>query len=314
MTLFRHGVASGDPDADSVVIWTRVTPADDVPAQLRWTVARDPELADVVAMGDAEATQDTDNTAQADIGGLQPGTSYWYAFEWDGERSPIGRTRTLPGAEVEHLRFAVVSCAKFNAGFFNGYARIAERDDLNFVLHLGDYIYEASQTPPASQTPGADIGRPFEPLNECVTLDDYRTRYNQYRRDPDTQAFHHAHPMIATLDDHEFADGAWRGGADEHKPERDGPWEARREAAFRARREWIPQRLPDPAQPDRVWRSVNFGELADLFLIDKRSRRDQPVAGDAAACARSWGRSSVNGCSPGWMPRPPAGGCWPTAR
>jgi alkaline phosphatase D len=99
---------------------------------------------------------------------------------------------------------------------------------------------------------------------------------------PDTQAMHHAHPMLATLDDHEFADGAWRGGSDEHKPERDGPWEERREAAFRARREWIPQRLPDPTQPDRVWRSVGFGALADLFLIDTRSRRDQPVAGDAA--------------------------------
>jgi alkaline phosphatase D len=96
------------------------------------------------------------------------------------------------------------------------------------------------------------------------------------------QAMHHAHPLLATLDDHEFADGAWRGGSDEHKPERDGPWAERREAAFRARREWLPQRLPDPAQPDRVWRSVRFGRLADMFLIDTRSRRDQPAAGKAA--------------------------------
>ena len=104
----------------------------------------------------------------------------------------------------------MVSCAKFNAGFFNAYARIAARDDLDFLLHLGDYIYEASNTPPASQTPGADIGRPFDPLHECVTLDDYRTRYTQYRRDPDVQRLHPSHPVIPTLDDHEFADGAWR--------------------------------------------------------------------------------------------------------
>jgi len=151
------------------------------------------------------------------------------------------------------------------------------------VLHLGDYIYEASETPPANQTPGAGIGRPFEPLNECVTLADYRTRYAQYRADPDTQAMHHAHPILATLDDHEFADGAWREGSDNHKPERDGPWADRRAAAFRARREWLPQRLPDPAAPGRVFRSVALGGLADMFIIDTRTRRDQPVKGEAAA-------------------------------
>ena len=181
------------------------------------------------------------------------------------------------------MRIAVVSCAKFNSGFFNGYARIAERDDLDFVLHLGDYIYEASQTPPKTQTPGADIGRPFEPRNECVTLADYRTRYAQYHADPDTQAMHAAHPLVATLDDHEFADGAWRGGSDNHKPERDGPWADRRAAAFKARFEWLPVRLPDPGDPDRVFRSVAIGDLAELMLIDTRSRRDQPVAGPAAA-------------------------------
>ena len=153
-----------------------------------------------------------------------------------------------------------MSCAKFNAGFFNGYARIAERDDLDFVLHLGDYIYEASQTPPASQTPGADIGRPFDPLHECKTLDDYRPRYAQYRADPDTQAMHHAHALLATLDDHELADGAWRGGADEHKPERDGPWAARRAAAFQARREWLPRACRIPADPERVFRTVALGD------------------------------------------------------
>ena len=278
MNVFSHGVASGDPETDRAVIWTRVADAATAGRPLRWTVGRDEGLHDIVATGEASPSAEDDFTVRVDVGGLDPDTHYWYAFESAGEQSPIGRLRTLPGPGVDHLRFAVVSCAKYNAGFFNGYARIAARDDLNFVLHLGDYIYEASQTPPASQTPGADIGRPFDPLHECVSLDDYRRRYGQYRADPDTQALHHAHALLSTVDDHEFADGAWRGGADEHKPERDGPWEVRRAAAFQARREWLPGR-PDPGQLDRVYRAVAIGKLCDLFLIDTRSRRDQPVSG-----------------------------------
>jgi len=282
VTLFRHGVASGDPATDRVVIWTRATTESARPLRLRWTLARDAQLADITAEGVVEATADADHSAQVDVGGLQPDTNYWYTFNADDDRSPVGRTRTLP-VNPDHLRFAVVSCAKFNAGFFNGYTRIAEHDDLNFVMHLGDFIYELAQDPPANQTPGANIGRPFEPLNECVTLADYRTRYAQYRADPDTQALSQSHPLLATVDDHEIADGQWRGGADNHDPARNGPWEARREAAFRARREWLPQRLPDPTKPDRIWRSVSFGALADLFLLDTRTMRDQPVAGMLAA-------------------------------
>jgi len=247
---------------------------------LEWLVASDPELKSVVARGSVSATSDADFTAQVDVDHLSPATHYWYAFvdPSTGERSPVGRTRTL-GSDVKQVRFAAVSCAKFNAGYFNTYARIADRDDLDFLLHLGDYIYEAAQKPPATQTPGADIGRPFDPLNECVTLTDYRTRYAQYHSDPDVQAFHAQMPMIGTVDDHEFADGAWRGGSDNHVPERDGPWEDRKAAAIRARREWLPQRLVNPDDPTRFFRTVRFGQLADLFLIDTRSRRDQPVAG-----------------------------------
>ena len=190
MTLFKHGVASGDPETDRAVIWTRVTPeGKSPPGSLTWTVWRDAAALDELASGTAPAHADDDFTVQVDVEGLEPDTHYWYGFEnAGGDRSPVGRLRTLPGPDVQHLRFGVVSCAKFNSGFFNGYGRLAERDDLNFVLHLGDYIYEASQTPPASQTPGADIGRPFDPLHECKTLDDYRRRYAQYRADPDTQA------------------------------------------------------------------------------------------------------------------------------
>lgn len=280
MPAFLHGVASGDPEQDRVVIWTRVSNAQgDSP--LEWAVALDPELKSVVAQGTVMARAAADFTAQVDVEGLTPATDYWYAFTdaRSGEKSPVGRTRTLGGSDLDHIRFAVVSCAKFNAGFFNAYARIAEHDDLDFLLHLGDYIYEAAQKPPATQTPGADIGRPFDPPNECVTLADYRRRYAQYHSDPDVQAFHHALPMIGTVDDHEFADGAWRGGSDNHDPERDGPWETRKAAAIRARREWLPQRLVDADDPSRFFRVIRFGPLADMFMIDTRSRRDEPVAG-----------------------------------
>ena len=175
------------------MLWTRVAP-ERAAERLTWRVANDPDLMDVVSNGFVDAGAASDYMAQVDVAGLGADRRYWYGFESGGERSPVGTFKTLP-EPPDHLRFAVVSCAKFNAGFFNGYARIAERDDLDFVLHLGDYIYEASQTPPASQTPGADIGRPFEPFHECKTLDDYRTRYAQYRADPDTQAMHHAHAL-----------------------------------------------------------------------------------------------------------------------
>jgi alkaline phosphatase D len=280
---FRHAVASGDPLADRVVIWTRVTvPGGSEPVELTWTIAGDPSMQDVVAGGSAKAHPDADFTAKVDVAGLEPDTHYWYAFNHRDERSPVGRTRTLPAA-TDRLRFAMVSCAKYNAGFLNAYARIADRQELNFLLHLGDYIYEASQNPPASQTKSKDIGRPFDPPHECVTLEDYRTRYAQYHRDADVQRLHLTHPLMGTVDDHEFADGAWRDGSTEHRPERDGPWADRKAAAFRARWEWMPYRMPDPADPSRVWRSVDLGGLAELFLIDTRSMRDDPERPGAVA-------------------------------
>lgn len=276
-SVFRHGVASGDPTPRRVVIWTRVSGATgSAPIAVRWRVF-EADTERPAGHGQTLAREDSDWTVRIDVGGLQPDTRYRYDFEVDGQLSPSGSTRTLPDGDQATLRFAQVSCAKYNAGHFNAYARLASRDDIAFVLHLGDWIYEASQTPPATQTASKDIGRPFEPLHECVTLADYRTRYAQYRRDPDVQAVSAAHAFIATVDDHEFADGAWRDGADNHDPARDGPWSERKAAAFRAREEWLPVRRPDPANPHRVYRSVDLGSLAEIFLLDTRTMRDRPV-------------------------------------
>lgn len=273
---FSHGVASGDPSTERVVIWTRVT-TDEASVPVGWVLARDAALEDVVARGEAVARAERDHTVNVDVGGLEPASTYHYGFTAGRDASPIGRTRTLPPAGVERVRFAMCSCAKFNAGFFNAYARIAEHEELDFLLHLGDYIYEMSNIPARSQTPGADIGRPFDPLDECRTLADYRRRYAQYRSDPDVQRLHVSLPVIATLDDHELADGAWAGGASEHRDAEHGPWEARRDAALQARWEWLPARMPDPADPTRVFRTVTLGALADVHLLDIRSHRHEPV-------------------------------------
>jgi alkaline phosphatase D len=272
---FAHGLASGDPLNDRVVIWTRIG-SHQASVPVTWKVGRDSELMDVVASGETIAEADRDHTVHVDVDGLEPGVVYHYGFEAAGEVSPTGRTWTLR-ADADRLRFATCSCAKHNAGYFNAYGRIAERDDLDLLLHLGDYIYEASNIPAKGQTPGADIGRDFDPLGECRTLDEYRTRYRQYHRDPDVQALHRAIPIVPTLDDHELADGAWAGGSDAHDPEQHGPWEDRKRAAFRARWEWLPARPPDRGDRTRAFRRISVGDLADIFLLDIRSRRDRPA-------------------------------------
>ena len=296
---FGHGVASGDPTPRRVVIWTRVTrpTGETAPVAVRWRVL-EADDARVVANGQTIARPEADWTVRVDAAGLRPDTRYLYDFEVDGEPSPQGRTRTLPEGDAAAIRFAQVSCAKYNAGHFNAYARLAELDDIAFVLHLGDWIYEASQTPPASQTASRDIGRPFDPEHECRTLEDYRARYAQYRRDPDVQAVSAAHPFITTVDDHEFADGAWRDGATEHKPDRDGPWSERRATAFRVREEWLPVRRPDPADPERVFRAIPLGTLADLFMLDTRTRRDEPIPPPGSA---KRGRTALGREQKSWL-------------
>jgi alkaline phosphatase D len=276
LQIFRHGVASGDPLADRVMLWTRITADADGPHEVSWTVARDEAMSDVVRRGVSTSDPDADHTVHVDVDGLAPDTIYHYRFEALGEGSPVARTRTLPDHGAERVRFGVASCASFNAGWFNAYARIAERGDLAFVLHLGDYIYETPNVLPPGAPQPPDIGRQFDPLHECVTLDDYRRRYAQYHSDADVQALHHTHPIVATLDDHEFADGTWRDGSSWHLPEQ-GSFADRKAAGFRARWEWSPYRMPDPADPTRVFRSVPVGDLAEIFLVDTRSRRDEPV-------------------------------------
>lgn len=261
--LFQHGVASGDPLADRVILWTRVTPqvAKDK-LRVDWVIARDPELADVAQTGSVVTDAAQDWTVKVDPAGLQPGSTYYYRFSVGGVHSPVGRTRTLPVGALEHLRLAVVSCSNFAAGYFNAYRRIAERADLDAVVHLGDYLYEYGDGQYGST-------RPCDPPHEIVTLDDYRRRHAQYKGDPDSQEMLRQHPLIAIWDDHETANNAWVAGAENHQPDGEGAWPARVAAALQAYHEWMPVR---PVKKDlrRDNHRYAFGDLVDLFTLEER--------------------------------------------
>jgi alkaline phosphatase D len=268
---FAHGVASGDPLEDRVILWTRVDSAGEGGAiPVRWQIARDPGFAAIVASGSAEASAARDYTVKVDAVGLAAGTAYWFRFEALGAASPVGRTRTQQGPGAARLRLAIASCANITQGFWNAYAAIAQRGDLDAVVHLGDYLYEYAN---GTYGDGLALGRVPEPDREATTLADYRARHAQYKRDPDLQALHAAHPMIATWDDHEFANDAYPGGAQNHDPRTEGDWTIRRAAAVRAYREWMPVRedgMPDPMEGARLWRAFRIGTLADLLMLDTR--------------------------------------------
>lgn len=268
---FAHGVASGDPLHDRVILWTRITP--DQPDDLvvgTWRIARDPGMRRVCGGGRFATDVRADFTVKVDAGGLEPGETYYYQFESGGRRSPIGRTRTLPRRRVDAMRIAFVSCSNFPYGYFNAYARIAERHDLDFVMHLGDYIYEYAAGQYSSPNPQVAAARSVAPANEIVSLLDYRLRHALYKTDPDLQEAHRQHPFICVWDDHESANDAWQGGAENHDPELgEGEWTARRRNAVRAYNEWMPIR-DRGAFDDRIWRRFRAGDLVDLLMLDTR--------------------------------------------
>jgi alkaline phosphatase D len=280
--VFRHGVASGDPLSDRVILWTRVTPRETTKEQtVSWVVAKDQKLAQIVARGEARTGAARDFTVKLDARGLDPGTTYYYRFESAGERSAVGRTKTLPRAGVSRVRLGVVSCANLPQGYFNAYACLANRADLDAVLHLGDYLYEYGNQ---QYGDGAPLGRIPAPDKEMVALQDYRERHAQYKADPDSQEIHRQHPFIVVWDDHEFANNTWSGGAQNHN-DGDGEWSPRRVAAHQAYMEWMPIREDAQTLQARIYRTFRFGDLATLVMLDTRliGRDQQMKREDAAA-------------------------------
>ncbi|MFF7275937.1 alkaline phosphatase D family protein [Streptomyces griseorubiginosus] len=276
---FLHGVASGDPLPDGILLWTRVTPTEEATpgsglgpdVEVAWTVAKDKAFTTVVAKGSVTATAASDHTVKADVRGLAPATDYWFRFSAGGTDSPAARTRTAPAADaaVTNLRFGVVSCANWEAGWFSSYRHLAARGDLDAWLHLGDYIYEYGTGEYGTRD---TVVRQHAPTHEILTLADYRIRHGKYKTDPDLQALHAVAPVVAIWDDHEFANDAWSGGAENHTEGTEGAWSARQAAAKQAYFEWMPVRT---ATAGTTYRRLRFGKLADLSLLDLRSFRSQ---------------------------------------
>ena len=260
---FYHGVASGDPLADRVIIWTRLTPdVDTLPYDVNWEVATDVEMNNVVQSGIFTTDASRDFTVKLDVTDLQDNTWYYYRFEYDGSHSLTGRTRTAPAGSIDAARFAIVSCSDYAEGYFHAYHKITERNDIDAVIHLGDYIYENGSA--------GDVGWPHDPPNRTVALSDYRQRYSQYRLDNDLRCVHQMYPFIHVWDDHEIANNAWIGGAEAHDTNNDGLWEVRKRMAVQAFFEWVPIRMPDPVDTFRIYRKIEWGNLLDLMMIDSR--------------------------------------------
>ncbi|MBL4753167.1 MAG: alkaline phosphatase D family protein [Flavobacteriales bacterium] len=274
---FYHGVASGDPIADAVIIWTRVTPDSNFTGAVvvSWSLASDTGMTQIVQNGSMITDASRDYTVHVDVTGLQPDSYYYYEFSALGKCSVRGRTKTAPQGDADSLRFALISCASFESGFFNAYASITEHNDIDAVIHLGDYIYEYES---GGYGFNPATGRLSEPANEIISLADYRTRFSHYHLDKDLRNLHQQYPFMVIWDDHETADNAWRNGAGNHDPATEGPWPIRKSAAIQAYNEWLPLRYRDPLHKDEIFRKVQYGDLCELFFLDTRLHgRDQQM-------------------------------------
>ncbi|EGR3199481.1 alkaline phosphatase D family protein [Vibrio parahaemolyticus] len=274
---FEHGVASGDPTQTQVIIWTRVTTAASY-VDVSWQVASDIEFLNVVQSGVFTTDTGRDFTVKVDVQNLNANSQYYYRFMVGEMMSEVGQTQTLPEDGVEKASMAVVSCANYPAGYFHVYHEILnqhEQSPFDVVLHLGDYIYEYGTGGYASEDAAA-LGREPSKGTECITLDDYRKRYAQYRQDADLQALHAKLPMIAVWDDHELANDTWKNGAENHQDD-EGSFIVRRAAAAAAWTEWLPVR-ENTFSNMLIYRQFSFGNLVNLMMLDTRLvGRDKPL-------------------------------------
>jgi alkaline phosphatase D len=274
---FGYGVASGDPLSDRVILWTRVNGVA-AASSVTWEVASDPSFASIVRAGTATADPANDYTVKVDATGLQPATIYFYRFRQGGETSATGRTKTLPVGSPQQVRLGVFCCAAYSIGQFHAYAHAANRADIDVAVMLGDYIYETGLTN-AEQAAAALLGREIDPRAELHSLSEYRQRYARYHTDADLRALRATTPIIAVWDDHEIVNDTWRDGAGGHDPATEGSFAARRAAAAQAWHEWLPTRTG--ADPLKIYRSFDFGNLLSLHMLDTRvAGRDAPIGRD----------------------------------
>jgi alkaline phosphatase D len=265
---FTHGVASGDPLQTAGVIWTRAQPTTPAPVSLTWEVSESDSFRTIVRQGLAVTDATRDYTIKVDVTGLTPGKIYFYRFRAGKAVSAVGRTRTWPETGPAAVKLALMSCSNFGFGYFNVYQDCAKRDDIDAVVHVGDYIYEYA--PGTYSDPEMEaLGRIAEPRREIVSLADYRQRYASYRADPDLQEIHRRHPFVVVWDDHESTNDSYTTGAENHQAT-EGDWAARRRAATQAYFEWLPIRPLDPDPAARIYRSFEIGNVATLIMLDTR--------------------------------------------
>ena len=282
MVNFNYGVASGDPSLDGLVIWTYARYADaslmNNSVALKYELAMDNAFTNVVKSGDANATSATGFTVKVNLSGLKPGTDYFYRFTSGFFKSGVGKTRTLPSMDAKQVKLAVFSCTLYSAGFFNAYAEAA-KSDAQFAIHLGDYIYEYGSDPSKfgntdllNKSSASALSRVALPANDIVSLYDYRTRYAQYRSDPNLQVLHASMPWITVWDDHEFANNAFMTGAENHDPKTQGDWNTRKNNAAQAYHEWLPNRNDplDAANRFKIYRRFDFANILSLHMLDTR--------------------------------------------
>ncbi len=314
--IFGYGVASGDPTADSIVIWTRATPpprhAGDpvatpgsglgIPMIVAWELAYDEEFRHIARAGVVLTSPRSDHTVKVDVDGLRTYTRYFYRFLAKGEVSPTGRTRTAPDEayRIHALRFGLVSCSNYTGGYFGAYRALGGRDDLDFVLHVGDYIYEYGNGADR-YGPAALIGtRDGIPATETIDLQGYRLRHALHKADPDCRLAHQQHPWITIFDDHEVANNTWATGAENHTPGVEGDFATRRREAYEAYLEWMPFRLPEqrhvPHQGTRFFKRFTFGPLGDLSVLETRQNRSEQI--DVAPFTKTGGGFIPTGIPP----------------
>ena len=276
---FTHGVASGDPLADRVILWTRLIPGSGEHSTIhcQWQVAKDRAFKQIVSTGTASTNFERDYTVKIDAAGLSPNSSYFYRFLTDDQlASPIGMTRTLPVGDIDQIRLGITSCSNYPQGYFNVYRHMAQTD-IDLVLHLGDYIYEYAEGVYSNEVATDKLGRKVEPSNEILSLEDYRMRYGLYRSDEDLQLVHARHPFVCVWDDHELANDSWKEGAENHSAD-EGDFQARMRSARQAYHEWMPIRTSALGDQGAIFRSFKLGNLADLIMLDTRLHgRDQPL-------------------------------------
>jgi alkaline phosphatase D len=265
---FYHGVASGDPLADKVVLWTRVTPDSTVLStdsiQVNWRVATDTAMSNVVTSGMGYTNEAKDWTFKIDASGLSADGCYYYDFYSLNKYSVRGRTFTAPVGDIDSLRFAVVSCSNYEHGYFNAYARLLQRNDFSAVLHLGDYIYEYE----AGGYSANIAGRDNAPTNEIISLTDYRVRHSHYKLDDDLRMLHQQYPFITIWDDHESANDSYKDGAENHSEGPEGLWVDRKAYSMQAYHEWMPIRTAPGS--GSIYRTIEYGDLAKFYMCDTR--------------------------------------------